>query len=738
MTTFPATALQLMYGLALNALMFRSSLVVLAGIPKQSTANSDAIRRCTDRIEYGVAAVIVGSSWIVLCVTLGGLLGALDSRAEMFALGLGLTLAVELATGWARRSGRAAAFTHLRFPTPSDPPRNHGRAIALAVAALLFAWILLLCERITLPPVAWDALTYHLRFPALWFQTGHLTTSISALGDSSHTYYPLVGEMLLYWGMLTTGTDLWSSISQAPFALAAACGIAWFSIRSGARASIAVLAAIAWLATPGLLRQSAEAMTDIEVAGFFVLAVLFAVRYGEQRERCWFFLLAASLGLLIGTKYTGLIYALAAAPFVISMVGSRPSGEKDDRLSVGTLLAGLGLVLLLGGFAYARNLAASGNPLLPMRLTIGGTTLLHGPLTADYFYGGGTNRLGWRALLLSPRMLLEMGPAFPILLAVLPVGHILSLRSRFSAAPNRLIAWLAVTAMLGFLAAGAALPFREHRYFYGVTALAWCVAAVLASPTSVVAIPRRAIVILLLLQIPLTLFYWGKDLAAVGPNWGHLLAAIIILTLGLCVLIRSRLRTVLQKMFGPWRNGTRFPRALLASSAAVVGIVMLVGTLFYERNKFEMWRSYWGTRHEWGNLRKVRPDLREMARTWAFLADLTRDKPAVIGYSGMNIPYPLYGYGLRNRVIFVPHNEDETASGFDWGMSLPDPLTGGTEEKWIHNIMELHVQFLCAFRMRDNHGDADFPIEQVWADRNPEIFTLIQDLRYARIYRVSQ
>src|SRR5882672_1684603 len=684
------------------------------------------------RSDYGIAALIVATYWIVLWVTAGSVLGVLNHHAEMFALGLGLNLALQIAATWGPRSGRDAAMAGMNFSSPPSPARGEARVIAFAAAAVLVPWIPLLCERITLPPVAWDALTYHIRFPALWLQTGHLTTTFSPLGDSSHTYYPLVGEMLLYWGMLSTGTDLWSSASQVPFMIATAFAIVWLSMRSGASRGIAVLAALGWSGTPGLLRQSVEPMTDIQVAAFFVLAVFSSARYREGGERCWFFLLAASLGLLIGTKYTGLVYALAAAPIIAWSTGSGTRGREHVRLSSGTLLVGLGLVLLLGGLAYIRNAAAYGNPLLPLSLKIGGTTVIHGQHTTGYFYGGGTNRLGWRTLLLSPRMLLEMGPAFPLLLVALVVGFILSLRSRSAAASNRLPAWLAITAILGFVTAAGVLPFREHRYFFGITALAWCLAPALAAGTSRAGIWRRGVVILLAIQVPLTLFYWGKDLVVVGPSWSHALAAILLLTIGLGMAARFGMQTTLQASFEFWQNRARARYAVIATLAAVVGFGVVVGTVCYERGKFELWRKYWGNRHEWENLREARPDLRDMAESWAFLAGETRDKPTLIGYSGMNIPYPLGGYGLRNRVLFVPHTEDETASLFDWGMRVADPVTGGTEEDWLRNIQQLHVRYQCVYRMQAGGPAAEFPIERAWADGNPAIFTLIRATQYVR------
>lgn len=735
--TFREALLQLLYGGALNALLLRATARLLARVPCQEPSRRDA-PDAAGALERIAAAAVIAASLIVALVTVGGTAGFLDRRAAMLSLAAILWLAVELAT-------RTAAARLRANGVPGGEPAGAcgaGRAglarvfddatVRAAAVLVAVAWIPLLGERITLPPVAWDALTYHLRFPVLWLQTGHLVTSAAPVGDASHTYYPLAGEMFLYWGLLSTGTDLWSALSQIPFAFVTAAAIASLALRCGSGVRLAILAALCWLGTPGVVRQSVEPMVDIDQTCFFVCMLLFAARRRGGGGRAWLFLSAAALGLLVGTKYTGAIYAVAALPLLVwTEAGVVRRGVAIRREGV-ALVASVVLAAALGGYAYARNLAAGGNPFLPLQISWGGLTLLHGPLASSYYFGAASRRLSWTGFFASGRALLDAGPLLLPLLLTLPLGLLAASQRRSQG--GRLPAFLALAGLLGIAIGGAFLPYREHRYFYPVTAVAWCLAAALAKDRMGTRAAGWLAIGLLAIQAPLTLFYWGKDLVVAGVHAGHAAAAAFGAALALLLALRLPAK-ITALGCRPSHRGLW----LGVGTFLVPCLILVAGaTSRYQRSKYDLWYRYWSTRYPWNSLHVPRADYRDMAASWRFMEGRTVAPGATVAYAGTNIPYPLAGARLDRRVLFVPRNENGDASFYDWGSAPPDPLSNGTRDSWSRNVQRLHVEYLCVYRETPELDPrSGFPIEQSWADADRGRFTLLWSSPAARIYRVG-
>jgi hypothetical protein len=150
---------------------------------------------------------------------------------------------------------------------------------------------------------------------------------------------------------------------------------------------------------------------------------------------------------------------------------------------------------------------------------------------------------------------------------------------------------------------------------------------------------------------------------------------------------------------------------------------------------------------------------------------------ATFAYSGNNVPYPLFGHRLTNRVYYVNIDRHGSWRFHDYararsrpGASLPptplarasgelvpaneqDPAAAsrpryermvGYRDAWRENLKALGVDHLFVSALSAYeidyvwHNAGGFPIEDEWARMDPEAFTLVYENSQVRIYAVSR
>jgi hypothetical protein len=152
------------------------------------------------------------------------------------------------------------------------------------------------------------------------------------------------------------------------------------------------------------------------------------------------------------------------------------------------------------------------------------------------------------------------------------------------------------------------------------------------------------------------------------------------------------------------------------------------------------------------------PPFRDFYSGWLNLESRSGSMGSRVAYAGTNIPYYLFGAGLRNEVRYVnvdshrdwllhDYHRIATAEGKpNW----PIPRPGWDRihpdfEAWLANLESDGIQLLVVTHVNAAEGphnvaDTDgFPIEKVWADSHPELFEPIYGLQehdpQFRIYR---
>lgn len=118
---------------------------------------------------------------------------------------------------------------------------------------------------------------------------------------------------------------------------------------------LSVIFATSIVTLNGIIRWMDTQIIDIYLTVFFVLSLLLLKK--PQKSIRYFIVLGVAIGMLIGSKYSGLLFA----GVLLIIFGKR----MIVNLSFARLFAFCLPVVLLGGSWYIRNYLATGNPLYP-------------------------------------------------------------------------------------------------------------------------------------------------------------------------------------------------------------------------------------------------------------------------------------------------------------------------------------------------------------------------------------
>ncbi len=155
----------------------------------------------------------------------------------------------------------------------------------------------------------------------------------------------------------------------------------------------------------------------------------------------------------------------------------------------------------------------------------------------------------------------------------------------------------------------------------------------------------------------------------------------------------------------------------------------------------------------------------QMSAGWRLVEETSPPEGLRIAYCGTNLPYYLFGAGLRNEVCYVPINDKPDWRPHDYHKARrradrPDRSTDpwphwyrdeGNYHAWLDNLMNRGIDLLFIARVNTHGrlmGDAEglpvFPIEKRWADAHPEHFVFIgpvpsePTVPWACVYRLKQ
>jgi hypothetical protein len=678
----------------------------------------------------------------ILAFALVVLLGLVLGAARRMTLGwyLGAELVIVIAAGVVAASaladGLALPVRGLRLAGPVTRPPAVAVGFWMALVAFVMAMGLS-----NSPYTAYDAVSYHLFFPARWLQAHRLSIIPTPFSDEAQAYQPGNGELWFLWLMLPFHGDLLARIGQVPFYLLGAASTYLIAVRCGASRVHAAYAPTLFLITPPLMEQAVGANVDLIAAASFVTAFWLGLEaIDSDRPRDWA-LWGCATGLFVGTKYLAVIYA----PVLLLVAILR-------KPRVGMLWGVPGL-LAFGAPWYVRNWIVAGSPLYPATLTIAGVTIGRGAYTHAAMLESFMHTTDLRLLAVS--LVHAFGTPYffafaPV--AVLAAGLVVSRRR-----------WWPSASLL--LAIG------------GVIALCW--AAVGDNTDARFLLPAVALSPAL---VPLA-FGPGRRLNAALHVW--LVGGVVSVLIG----IDRQIDLPLPWFMADWLplHGVLEPRFLLPFAALAATSIVLCAALSRSRALPAMavastvvaaailaaGAERWCLPGRCEFVQVTSPHIRATYLYGArWLDEHVHD--VNVAYAGINLPYPLSGSHLSNTVYYVnidnhwswrfdqyaaAHERGEQGPGDGPPLARPsgvlmpahDPdairprfeRRAGDREAWKMNLRRERIAYLFVVSLDPYeieyswHNAQGFPIEDEWARSDPQAFRLVYSNEDVRIYQVQ-
>lgn len=283
------------------------------------------------------------------------------------------------------------------------------------------------------PPVFFDALSYHLELPSRYLQAGR----IFHIPENLYSGYPQLVEVLYGAGLALGGVDVAGILSLVGFLLVLTLIWTWARAVFGDESAAWATAIISF--TPPLMLLVGFYHNDWYLAFYTLAAVMLLSRVGLTTGTMA--LVGCAAGLAAGTKYTALAFALAI-PLFAGLVMDLVSRRKGR--AVGWVLF-LAAAVLVASPWYLKNFFFTGDPLFPLFSGLkGGVEGLSDLARDTHFRGLGLNDLWgwvlvpWQAVFQPSRIQLALS------MGVLPLAlapTLFSLRKKHLVSPF-LLAWI--------------------------------------------------------------------------------------------------------------------------------------------------------------------------------------------------------------------------------------------------------------------------------------------------------
>jgi hypothetical protein len=511
-------------------------------------------------------------------------------------------------------------------PGGRRPSRSPGRTAGLAAAGIAVAvtvavaaeWTGATLQSYDVGIRTFDSVWYHLPWAASFAQAGHIAPLRFTDIEYLTAFYPATAEMLHGLGIVFLGHDTLSPVLNLIWAMLALFA-AWCVGRARGAGAAATAGVAVVLTTPMMHSSQAGSAANDIVGMFFLVASVALVLAGDGRTPA-LVLAAVATGLAVATKLSMVAPALALAVGVIAIA---PRGRRRSTAAVW-----LAALVLAGGYWYARNLIAVGNPLpwasLGILPTPAAPLQQHTGFAVAHYL---TSSAAWKDFF-EPGLAAGLGRWWSVILAFAVVGPVLCVLPG-AGSSVRMLGLVALASLAAYLITPetAAGPAGDPAGFafnlrYAAPALALCFAVLPLAPAFDGPGRQSALVVALAVVLVATV--------TKGSLWPHrhLLGIVLVAA----ALSAAGLALV--------AIGGRAPRGVIVSAAA---LLLLAGAA----------AGYGWQRHYLRGRYQFNPGVTALAHTWDFFRSVHHARVGVVGTFGGFFSYPLWGPDDSNRVQYV-------------------------------------------------------------------------------------
>lgn len=577
-----------------------------------------------------LAEIVLGCGLLVGIMEVLGTMG--QFRLVPLVVG-SIAVGTALRLGLTRRSGARVVRPHAAPPRVVAADAVLGLLSVAGVVVVLLQWTTPSLRSFEHGITGADSLAYHLPHAAFYAQTGHTAAIPYTDFDYLTGLYPATSELFHALGIVLMGSDVLSpGINLVWLALTLLAAWCIGSVRGSGFTSM--LAAALVMATPMMVDSNAGT-ADNDLLGVFLVTAALALwmhtadtaTTDMRAYRGGSVIAAVAAGLALSVKLN-LVAPVGAV--TLAAIALAPSGWR--RRATGWWLGGL---VLAGGYWYARNLVALGNPLPWFSFGVLPTPrpppLQHGNNYSLVDYVTSPGILGhW----LIPALSANLGPWWPALVATAVVGPLACLVAK----RDRVVA---AAALIG-LASLVAYPLTPltacgpwgHPYCirlnmrYGASALTLVLAVTPLAVLFKSRLGRSAAAVGLMTLLVATIGLrrpWTN--AGLGEAAG---AASLVLVVAAVAVLR------------PWSLPLRRPLVRAVAATLVLSLVLTGVALGYS-----------GTRDYLRHRYTARYGPSAIYEVWRWARRLHKTRIAVVGTLAVFFGYPIWGIDDSNRVVYM-------------------------------------------------------------------------------------
>lgn len=567
-------------------------------------------------------------------------------------------------------------------------------------------------------PFEYDSLAYHLPFVAEWLQSGSLREIYYSAFASPIGYYPSNYELLDLWTMIPFQSDYFANILN--FGILIIFIISFLEILKTLKVNktLQIISVASVIYLPIFLRQIGLPLVDLYFSTTFATSILFLLKqYLEKPKYSNYLIFGLSLGLFIGTKYLGIVYAFI--PILVFLI-INISKKINKKYFFITFIS----IFLTGSFFYLRNYLNSGNPLFPTEISILGKTIFQG-------YKGVNEVITNTSILQNLDSLSTLkdliknyyfmtGYGIRLFIVLLIPLAIFSFYKQSK--QDKKITLILLFSTLAYLFLYLISPYSFRDFTPNI---------------------RYSMMFLILLTISFT--YFLNQIKNKTIYYTLIIFATIHTIIYLLIFSPENILHNDKLIIDLKSIIENFPQFLIFTLTAIIFIIffhlknsklklatiliLLLSTtyLFFYSNKL---RSDY-SEYFYEKIYEIDPKLSNMAKAFVWLNKNTETKN--IAYTGFNFHYPLYGENLDRKVHYININECTYCRYVDYKNSEKSIRRDPNEKQWLNNLKTFSKDYIV---VSSAFFPEDFIIEEEWILNNPNIFKLVYSNDFAKIYQI--